>query len=74
MRYTTIHLGILLGVGLSLGCAGVPDTYANTEDPCTGSGTSIVVEGDGLDHVAVRALLLRLELQGSCSKRGSAQI
>ena len=25
-------------------------------------------------HAAVRALLLRLELQGSCSKRGSAQI
>ncbi len=46
MRYTKIHIGILLGVGLSLGCAGVPDTYANTEDPCTGSGTSIVVEGE----------------------------
>ena len=35
---------------------------------------SIIVEGHRADVVAVRALLLRLELQGSCSKRGSAQI
>ena len=34
----------------------------------------IMVEGHGEDLAAVRALLLRLELQGSCSKRGSAQI
>ena len=35
---------------------------------------SVVVEGDGGDVAAVRVRLLRLELQGSCSKRGSSQI
>ena len=35
---------------------------------------SIVVEGHRADVVAVRARLLRLELQGSCSKRGAAQL
>ena len=29
-------------------------------------------KGHGAHHVAVRALFLRLELQGSCSKRGGA--
>ena len=31
-------------------------------------------EAHGPDDVAVRALLLRLELQGSCGKRGDAQL
>jgi hypothetical protein len=31
---------------------------------------SIMVEGHGPDFASVRALLLRLELQRSCSKRG----
>ena len=35
---------------------------------------SIVVEGYGEDRAAVRARLLRLKLQGSCSKGGGAEL
>jgi hypothetical protein len=35
-------------------------------------GRAIGGKGHGVDAAAVRALLLRLELQGSCSKRGGA--
>ena len=35
---------------------------------------SIVVEGHGVDVAAVRALLLHLKLQGSCSRNGGAQL
>jgi len=35
-------------------------------------GRAIGGEGHGVDSAAVRALLLRLELQGSCGKRGGA--
>ena len=37
-------------------------------------GLAVGREGHGVHVAAVRALLLRLELQGSCSKRGDTQL
>ena len=45
MHYRTKAIGFVLALFACGGCAGVPQSYAHTGDPCRGSGTSIVVEG-----------------------------
>ena len=45
MHYRTKAIGFVLALFACGGCAGVPQSYAQPDDPCRGSGTSIVVEG-----------------------------
>ena len=52
----------------------IPDFERLVVHATTDDGFAVMRVGNRADTAIVRILLLRLELQGSCGKRGGAQV